>query len=676
MQNRDLPTPSPPSTVIKRPNILLPSNSGSDTTSFWQKFRNEKSIKRSLIGRSPPLGAASRYILHKRIARGGMAEIFLAIQVGQDGFRRLCCVKRILPHYSEDAEFVEMFRDEAHIGKRLNHVNIVGIESFEQVEGSYGIIMEFINGSDLRSILSECERKGRRLSTAMAAYLIAEAARGLHYAHTKVDDLSGHPLGIIHRDISPQNILISYEGEAKITDFGIAAASSKLTETKPGIVKGKYSYMSPEQISARPLDARSDIFALAVVLWETLSMKRLFHGESEVATIQLVKNCTIPDSLSALNPDIDPELEMIVRKGLQQHMADRYRSASEFANTLTRYLAKHHANFTPDDLRSFLHDLMKQKIDAAKTDIRQALDPATGDPGLGSGQQDQTQRYTPTMATASQHSVQSPHAQHTPKSGQLPLQGQPVDFSLLSTPSQHQQQPHSRNTQQKSIHGHQNPRPKVVQHQKHPHYPQHRNQRQSSSLPTLLFMIAAAAAVALFLNVPAKFYNNTGSTLILRTKPSRVQVRIDGKALFGGRYLDTSDGRSIPLEGNERYNLTIRREGFLPETMTLQTPDEGTLRKNLTLTPLQTKTAPVKVIARGKANVWVELDNGMSAGVPPLAMDHVSFGQPHHLKVYSRNQKTFLFDCRFVPRATNWSNPYLVRVHTDKKACDYPPSES
>ena len=622
------------------------------------------------------MGATSRYILHKRIARGGMAEIFLATHVGQDGFRRLCCVKRILPHYSEDAEFVEMFRDEAHIGKRLNHVNIVGIESFEQVEGSYGIIMEFVNGSDLRSILSECERKGRRLSTAMATYLVAEAARGLHYAHTKIDDLSGHPLGIIHRDISPQNILISYEGEAKITDFGIAAASSKLTETKPGIVKGKYNYMSPEQISARPLDARSDIFALAVVLWETLSMRRLFQGESEVATIQLVKNCAIPDSLSALNPDVDSELEQIVRKGLQKQIADRYRNAGEFANTLTRYLAKYHANFTPDDLKVFLHDLLKDKITDARETIRNALDPSThADPS--SQATALVNQATMVASTPSLSSSSSSSSLSASKQRLMTQSGQ--NFSI-------KQQTNSRSrrhsaTPVSSIHSpiqqnnHNQQYRQRIPRAKPQHAPPQYNRRDSNSFSFIFFAAILAAVAIIAADYIPRLYIDQKSHLILRTKPSRVRIQVDGKPIFKGKYIDTSQGRPIPLDVNGRYNISVQREGFLPESIKIQTPDEGSLRRSVTLTPLQTKIAPVKVILKEKAQVWVELDNGMYAGIPPIPLDHVSFGQQHELKVYGRNQKTLLFECRFVPRATTWANPYLVRLDINKKSCDYPPSE-
>ena len=260
----------------------------------------------------------NQYVLGKQIARGGMAEIYLGKRVGSDAFQRICAIKRILPHFSKDKEFVKMFQDEAHICKLLQHANIVQVYDFAEVEKSYALIMEFVDGSDLRTLLSACETSKTRLSIPMALHIATSAAKALHYAHTKKDQITREPLGIVHRDVSPQNLLISYEGEVKVTDFGIASAENKITETEPGVVKGKYSYMAPEQINAKPLDGRADTFALAIVL--TLAMKRLFSSQNEVETIRRVQNVEITQKLTDLNPKVDAKLEVIILKALQ---ADR-----------------------------------------------------------------------------------------------------------------------------------------------------------------------------------------------------------------------------------------------------------------------------------------------------------------------------------------------------------------
>ncbi|RYZ83686.1 MAG: serine/threonine protein kinase [Proteobacteria bacterium] len=169
--------------------------------------------------------ARNSYVLGKRIARGGMAEIYLGKAIGEAAFQKIVAIKRILPHYASDKEFIEMFRDEAHICKRLTHNNIVAVYDFTEVDGSYALVMEHVDGADLRSLLSACETAKTRLSVPSALFIAACSARALHYSHTKADEITNEALGIVHRDVSPQNILISYEGDVKITDFGISAIS-------------------------------------------------------------------------------------------------------------------------------------------------------------------------------------------------------------------------------------------------------------------------------------------------------------------------------------------------------------------------------------------------------------------------------------------------------------------
>ena len=317
--------------------------------------------------------AKNTYVLGKRIARGGMAEIYLGKAIGEAAFQRICAIKRILPHYSQDKEFIEMFRDEAHICKRLQHANIVQVYDFTEVEQSYALIMEHIDGCDLRTLLSACEGARTRLTIAMSLYISANAARALHYAHTKSDEITKEPLGIVHRDVSPQNILISYEGEVKITDFGIASAENKITETRPGVVKGKYSYMSPEQVAAKQLDGRSDIFSLAIVLWESLAMKRLFAGQTEVESIRRVQNCEIPADLRELNSNIDDELYNIVMRGLAKERRHRYQSAAAFEKDLLRYLHSQYSDFTASELGNFLKRILAKKRGKTQDDIKETL---------------------------------------------------------------------------------------------------------------------------------------------------------------------------------------------------------------------------------------------------------------------------------------------------------------
>jgi serine/threonine protein kinase len=221
-----------------------------------------------------------------------MAEVFKAKAFGVEGFERLVAVKKILPNIAEDQEFIAMFIDEAKISVQLQHANIAQIFDLGKVEDSFFIALELVNGKDLRSIFDRCRQKGELMPLAQAAYVTMQVCEGLDYAHNK-RDAQGRELHLVHRDISPQNVLIGYEGEIKLIDFGIAKAAGKASTTQAGILKGKFGYMSPEQVRGLPIDRRSDIFAVGIVLYELLTSERLFVGESDFSTLEKVRNVEI-----------------------------------------------------------------------------------------------------------------------------------------------------------------------------------------------------------------------------------------------------------------------------------------------------------------------------------------------------------------------------------------------
>jgi eukaryotic-like serine/threonine-protein kinase len=278
-----------------------------------------------------------KYLLLKRLAVGGMAEIWLAKQLGLQGFEKLVVVKRILDQYATEKDFVEMFLDEARLAASLNHPNVVQIYDLGQEQASFYIAMEFIAGHDLLAILRKCKRAGLGLPPPIAARLVASACEGLHYAHTKKDN-SGNPLNLVHRDVSPSNILVTYEGGVKVVDFGIAKAESQSTKTEAGKLKGKFAYMSPEQIRTVPLDARSDVFALGIVLYEILVGRRLFKRENELAIMNDILEGEVRPA-SELRPDVPPALDEILDKALQKDRRKRYSSAQEMQLALEKYLA-------------------------------------------------------------------------------------------------------------------------------------------------------------------------------------------------------------------------------------------------------------------------------------------------------------------------------------------------
>jgi serine/threonine protein kinase len=221
-----------------------------------------------------------KYLLLERINVGGMAEVFIAKAFGVEGFERILAIKKILPTMAEDEEFITMFIDEARISVQLNHANVVHIHELGKHDETFYIAMEYVAGRDLRTILERYRRHKEIMPTAQAVFIASKICEGLDYAHRR-KDARGQDLDIIHRDVSPQNILISYEGEVKIIDFGIAKAANRSQKTQAGILKGKFGYMSPEQVRGLPIDRRADVFAVGVILYEMLTGEKLFVGESD-----------------------------------------------------------------------------------------------------------------------------------------------------------------------------------------------------------------------------------------------------------------------------------------------------------------------------------------------------------------------------------------------------------
>lgn len=273
-----------------------------------------------------------KYHLRERIASGGMAEIFLGRLEGAAGFSKTLVIKRILPHFSRDREFVSMLVDEACLAAGLIHPNVVQIYDFGSIDDVYFIAMEYVDGVDLRTLQSHLARRGESLGPAEVAKIGEGIAAGLHFAHTTTDE-GGRPLEIIHRDVSPHNILLSRSGEVKIADFGIARARDRATHTATGAIKGKVAYMAPEQVRAEEFDARVDQFALGVVLWECLTGERLFGEGSGIAVMQRAVECDIP-KLSARVDGTPPELGRIVDRMLSREVADRFSDMNEVATAL------------------------------------------------------------------------------------------------------------------------------------------------------------------------------------------------------------------------------------------------------------------------------------------------------------------------------------------------------
>jgi serine/threonine-protein kinase len=300
-----------------------------------------------------------KYILLERLAAGGMAEVYLSKSTGAEGVNKFLAIKRILPQYSDQKEFIEMFKEEAKIAINLNHSNVVSLYDFGVERSQFFIVMEYVEGKNLRQILSDLKKNNTQLTLEQIIFIVKEVATGLDHAHRCLESSTGKPLNIVHRDMSPQNIMISFEGEVKIIDFGIAKAETQLEATKAGTLKGKYGYMSPEQADGQIVDHRTDIFSLGIIMWELLANDRLFTSNNEAAILRKIRDCQVP-SIRKINPSVPPELERILSKALAKDRSLRYQNASALHRDLNRFLNTHYPEFSSQDFSVFMKNAFSE----------------------------------------------------------------------------------------------------------------------------------------------------------------------------------------------------------------------------------------------------------------------------------------------------------------------------
>jgi len=294
-----------------------------------------------------------KYRVIKRLEAGGMAEVFLGESLSVQGFTKRVAIKRVLPDLAKNKRFIRMFLDEARLGARLNHANIVSVIDIGADDDTYFLVMEFVDGANMKTLQHLLDQQSRRIAPKEMVFIAMEACRGLSYAHELVDD-EGTPLQIVHRDISPPNILLTRRGEVKVADFGLAkAASLQLEKTDPGVVKGKFAYLSPEAAMGEEVDARADVFSLGTLIWEMLANRRLFLGDSDYDTVQNVREAKVP-RLAEFNTDVDEALEQILAKAMARDRDQRYASARDLGKSLAEYLFSQQLTMTSYELGSLV----------------------------------------------------------------------------------------------------------------------------------------------------------------------------------------------------------------------------------------------------------------------------------------------------------------------------------
>ncbi|MCS6899472.1 MAG: protein kinase [Myxococcales bacterium] len=304
-------------------------------------------------------GQQQRYRVIDRLAAGGMAEVYRAESAGLEGFKKKVAIKRVLPHLSEKKRFIKMFLDEARLGAYLSHSNCVQVFDIGVGDNTYFIVMEYVDGADLKAVIEWVRKQGRSFPTAYAVYITMKICEGLAYAHDLTDE-NGRPLGIVHRDLSPPNVLITKFGEVKIVDFGLAKASIQLEKSEPGIIKGKFSYLSPEAAMGKDVDLRTDIFAAGIILWEMLAGRKLFQGESDFETVKQVQRAEVPP-ISRINPTVDTSLEAIINRSLARDPATRYATARDFCKALTQWLFATNNSVTPFEIAELVQNVTRER---------------------------------------------------------------------------------------------------------------------------------------------------------------------------------------------------------------------------------------------------------------------------------------------------------------------------
>ena len=363
------------------------------------------------------MSGGSYYIPIERLALGGMAEVVLAVQRGLGGLERLVVLKRVLPHLREDPAFSRMFLDEARLASHLRHPNIVDVLDVQRDGESFFIVMEYLSGEDLRHVLDKMFAGELAMPLPVAARIIADSAAGLHHAHT-ARDRRGVPLNLVHRDVAPGNLMVTFDGVSKLLDFGVAKAAILNSHTEPGQIKGKFAYCSPEHVLQGDIDYRADIFSLGVIFYELITGQRLFGGGPPPAVLSAVLNKPIA-SPRDLNPEVPGALEQLAMKALERDPDNRLASASEFSEWLEEWLDELDIKPTELQVAEWMRDSLEEDWDRKQNLERAALqherlDPATADlPNFMASELEISQGNDSYNFPSVSGTTGSPHTNHT-----------------------------------------------------------------------------------------------------------------------------------------------------------------------------------------------------------------------------------------------------------------------
>jgi serine/threonine-protein kinase len=537
--------------------------------------------------------AFGRYQLLGLLGQGGMGRLYIAERRGIQGFVKIVALKRIQPHLADSKQLREMFLNEARIAARLEHPNIVATYELGEVDGNYFISMEYLPGEDLSAIIAGCQ--DGRMPVEIAAALTQQAAQGLHYAH-EARDGHGKPIGLVHRDVSPRNIFVTYHGVVKLLDFGVVRGPEK-QKSIPGVFKGKYGYCAPEQIEGKPVDRRTDVFCLGIVLWESLTGTRLFDASTDAATIDAVRSRSI-EAPSALRPDVPPELDAITMRALARDPDRRFRTAHDMSEELDRYLMGHDERPTSKNVGKWMESIFGSERATLKKAISQggeieptlerlfavnAVRPATGDrTGERSGDRMDRTGSSGGQGKAQPRALWSTSFGSSPSGSRRTGSGQPTEGPSLRSSSGARGTAATPSTPARAAAA-------ALEAAVDGPDPRPAPRRSGAKLPVVLGVvlvlggIGAVAAVALrgersFTDAPAARATHATATLEIRSQPSGAHVFVDG----------TPSGLRTPtvltgLAAGSHVQVRLDKPGYEPVTEQVTLVDGQSRMISLTL---------------------------------------------------------------------------------------------
>lgn len=575
----------------------------------------------------PPMGTndpkkkqqtAGQYYLMEKLAQGGMAEIYKGLSYDVHGLKKTVCIKKILPHLLASSEFIDSLIDEAKLAVRLVHGNIAQTYDLGKVGDDYFMVMEYVDGRSLSQIHKKCLSKGELIPIPILVFVVSEVLNGLNYMHRRTDE-NGNPLNIVHRDISPQNIMVSYSGTVKIIDFGIAKAMFKVGSTDSGVLKGKFAYMSPEQAHGDALDQRSDVFSLGIILHEMITGKRLFKAEDSRQTIRNVRRAQV-ESPSLFRADLPDELDRISMKALSKDRRRRYLFASEMHNDLVKFLYTTYPEFKPSDIGRFLQELFADdiadgKVAEADTKTPHLIIDKSNSALMGDGQFEVT------------GFARAPLNMHEYMLGEMPDHSKKQEESL--EPAEKQPGESETGVQGTPLEARRADREEKT------------SSLRKSFFSAKILVIAAIALVCAGLLIhqflakkkeapvpPANI-----AEIVVTSTPEDASIAIDNKIMGSGSPVTIKN-----ISTEEEHTLEISREGFIPQSRVLKlAPGEKAV---LTFT-LASKEAPHATveISTSPSGATIFIDDKETAKKTPAAMQEIPPGKEVSLGLFLSGYK-------------------------------------